>query len=224
MTRRIPSLAPAPQRGVAMFVTLITLVLLAFGAITLLRSVNTGTIITGNLAFQEAALTSGDAGTEAAIRWLAAHSGGTELFNGNESAGYYATSADGCDMTGTATPKDAADDVNWVGADAGESCNMTAFVAPAGTTGVGEGYTIAYVINRMCNAEGDPNAVLAADGTTPMACSWYVSPSGNAASSRMGASYGNTPLAGNAQHYYRITTRIAGPRNTVRYVQAFVML
>jgi hypothetical protein len=36
-------------------------------------------------------------------------------------------------------------------------------------------------------------------------------------------SYGVTPLSGVPQTYYRITTRVTGPRNTVRYVQAFVV-
>jgi hypothetical protein len=43
-------------------------------------------------------------------------------------------------------------------------------------------------------------------------------------STRGGPSYGNTPLTGASQTYYRITTRIDGPRNTIRYVQAFVVL
>jgi type IV pilus assembly protein PilX len=224
MKRSASAPAASRQQGVAMFVTLIALVLLAFGALTLLRAVGTGTFITSNLAFQEAALMSGDAGTEAAITWLKASSTGSTLFTANGASGYYATSADGCDLTGTRTPDSASDDVNWTGTDTGDACNMNARVLASSTAGVAPGYTVAYVINRMCNAEGDPNSVLAADGTTPMACSWYISPSGSQASSRMGASYGNTPLSGSAQRYYRITTRVSGPRNTVRYVQAFVML
>jgi hypothetical protein len=41
-------------------------------------------------------------------------------------------------------------------------------------------------------------------------------------STKGGSSYGQTPLAGSAQPYYRITARVEGPRNTVSYVQAFV--
>ena len=47
---------------------------------------------------------------------------------------------------------------------------------------------------------------------------------GSEGSTRGGASYGNVPLIGQAQTYYRITTRIDGPRNTVRYVQALVVI
>jgi hypothetical protein len=89
--------------------------------------------------------------------------------------------------------------------------------------GIANGYDVRYVINRVCNAEGDPNAVLAADGVTPMVCSRSSSGTSEG-STRAGGSYGNLPLTAEAQTYYRITTRIAGPRNTTRYVQALVVL
>jgi hypothetical protein len=81
---------------------------------------------------------------------------------------------------------------------------------------------VAYAINRMCNAAGDPNALLAADGVTPMVCSRVFGGS-TSGSTRTGGYYGNLPLSGAAQIYYRITTRITGPRNTIRFIQAYVV-
>jgi type IV pilus assembly protein PilX len=201
-------------------VTLVALVLISFAAIALLRSSDTGTLIAGNLAFQRTALASGDAGTEAAVAWLTANAGGG-LFDDDPANGYYATTADNCDLTGTRTVGDPDDDVNWEGTDPGASCNLDALaVTPAG---VAAGYSVRYVINRVCNAAGDANALVAADGVTPMVCSRYSAAAGEG-STRSGASYGNLPLTGDAQTYYRITTQIGGPRNTVRFVQAFVVI
>lgn len=45
-----------------------------------------------------------------------------------------------------------------------------------------------------------------------------------AGSTRTGSYYGNYALSGSSQVYYRITTRITGPRNTVRYLQTFVAM
>ena len=218
----------ARQAGIALMVVLIALLIIGFAAIALLRSSDTGTLISGNLAFQKTALASGDASTEAAINWLTANSGGGFLFvdSGSDNPpaivpnGYYATTADNCDLTGTQTPDDADDDVNWTGTDPGGTCNMDArTVTPAG---VAPEFTVSYVINRVCNVEGDPNAINGAGGT-PMRCS-RLAAGVSGGSTRGGASYGNVPLTGQAQTYYRITTRIGGPRNTVRYVQALVVI
>ena len=209
------------SRGISLVVVLVALVIIGFAAIALLRSSDTGTLIIGNLGFQKTALAAGDAGTEAAIQWLIDNSDGADLFGDIVAAGYFATSADNCDPTGAGTPDNAADDVQWVGADPGNACNMVAtVVAPPG---VPAGFTVRYVINRVCNAAGDPNAITAADGVTPMACS-NLAGSGGEGSTRAGASYGNMPLVAGAQTYYRITTRVDGPRSTVRYAQALVVI
>ena len=60
----------AKQRGVVLFFALVALVAIMLAAVALIRSVDTSTIIAGNLAFKQAATTSGDAGSEAAIAWL----------------------------------------------------------------------------------------------------------------------------------------------------------
>jgi Tfp pilus assembly protein PilX len=209
------------ERGISLLVVLVALVIIGFAAIALLRSSDTGTLIIGNLGFQKTALAAGDAGTEAAVQWLVDNADGADLFDDIGASGYFATSADNCDLTGAGTPDNAADDVQWVGGDPGNACNMVAVVAAP--PGVAPGYTVRYVINRVCNAAGDPNSIMAADGVTPMACS-NLTGTGGEGSTRMGASYGNMPLVAGAQTYYRITTRVDGPRSTVRYAQALVVI
>jgi len=41
-------------------------------------------------------------------------------------------------------------------------------------------------------------------------------------STKGGGGYGMTPLSGASLPYFRITTKVVGPKNTVSYVQAFV--
>jgi Tfp pilus assembly protein PilX len=219
-TSRGQFLFRSTQRGVSLIVVLISLLIMSFAAIALLRSTDTATLIAGNLTFKKTALASGDAGTEAAITWLGASLTGTTLHLDIVASGYYSRSAEACDLTGQRTPNDASDDVNWAGGGANANCPMVATtVTPPG---VAPGYTISYVINRICNAPGDPGSVVAADGITPMICSRQTT-ADSSNSTRAGGSYGSLPLSGAPQTFYRITTRVTGPRNTVRYVQAFVV-
>jgi len=207
------------QRGISLIVVLIGLVIISFAAVALFRSTDTGTLVAGNLTFKKTALAAGDAGTEAAITWVGANAAGTTLHTNVTASGYYATSADACDLTGSRTPDDPSDDVDWIDAGNGANCNMTGLaVTPAG---VEAKYSVRYVINRMCNAAGNPNSVLAADGITPMSCSRGEGADSDS-STAVGPSYSRRPFTGTARTYYRITTRITGPRNTARYVQAFV--
>ena len=60
----------------SLIVVLIALLIIGFAAVALLRSSDTSTLVTGNLAFQKSALAAGDAGTEAAITWLSANAAG----------------------------------------------------------------------------------------------------------------------------------------------------
>lgn len=209
------------QRGASLIVVLVALLIMGFVAAALLRSVDTTTLIAGNLGFQKAALASGDAGTEAAITWLGANVTGNALHADIAASGYYSSNTATCDLTGQLTASDNDDDVNWSGGAASSDCPMVAI--NVATAGVAAGYTVSYVINRMCNAAGNPESVVAADGVTPMICSRQAV-ADSSTSTRAGGSYGSLPLSGAPQTYYRITTRIAGPRNTVRYVQAFVVI
>ncbi len=209
------------ERGISLIIVLIALVIISFAATALLRSTDTATLITGNLAFKRAALASGDAAAEQALGWISNNGSGTALYADLPASGYYATSADGCDITGSRTPADATDDVNWTSTASRANCAMYGLkVTPAGVAG---GYSVAYVINRMCNASGDPLSLLAADGFTPMTCA-RISGGSTTGSTRTGAYYGNLALSGSSQVYFRITTRVTGPRGTVRYLQTFIAM
>ena len=66
--RRIPR--PHSQRGVVLLIALIMLVAMTLAAIGMMRSVDTGTVIAGNMAFKQATLSATDVGTNAAFTTL----------------------------------------------------------------------------------------------------------------------------------------------------------
>ena len=63
------------NRGIVLIMALIVLVAMTLGAVALVRSVYTSNVIAGNLAFQQSATHSADAGVEAAIVWLENNNG-----------------------------------------------------------------------------------------------------------------------------------------------------
>lgn len=211
MNRVAAALSLRRQRGIVLLIALISLVAISLAGIALMRSVDAGLMITGNLAFKQTAAHAGDAGTESAIDWLTANS--ANLANDVAAAGYYATWRTACDLLGTRSA-DISDDVTWADGDAAQAgCGMVA--AAVASARLPDGYSATYVINRMCDGEGTPN-------DPSIFCSAYATTSGASGSTKGGASYGQMPLSGTAQQYYRITTRVVGPRNTESIVQAIV--
>ena len=63
---------PRSQRGVILLIALIMLVAMTLAAIGMIRSVDTGSVIAGNMAFKQATLNASDAGTNAAFSALMA--------------------------------------------------------------------------------------------------------------------------------------------------------
>ncbi len=210
---------PARQDGVVLMIALIILVALTIGGIALVRSIDTTNFIAGNLAFQQAATRSGEAGAEAGI-----HS--VEI--GNPAAmTTLALQADDFDRAYSAsTPVGiwhAAGDLagtpdNWENywttvidpllATAPGACAARVCVLPIDNAG----NTVAYTIQRLCQTAGDP--VLLGTGCAGVA--QQASLSGGSLGS------GSVPLPKVTQYYYRITTRIAGPRTTLSYIQTII--
>lgn len=187
------------QSGVVMVIALIVLVAMTLAGIALVRSVDTGSIVAGNLAFQQSATHSGDTGIEQAVTWLTNNNAGTTLHQNIYSSGYAAVRTD---------PGARSWDNFW-----------TAVLVPAGQvvtlpTDTATGNTVSYTIQRLCNSAGDPAAV-------GVDCAAAQS-AGSTSGSSKGAGF--IALQYNSQVYYRITSRVVGPRNTVSYVQAIVAL
>lgn len=185
------------QQGVVLMVALIVLVAMTLAGIALMRSVDTTSLIAGNLAFQQAATNSGDIGTESAVTWLEANNN-TALWADIPAQGY------------TSRRQDPAANQSWDAFWNAVLAAQAVTLAQNATTG----NTVSYAIQRLCNALGDPTAPTV-DCSVPQT-------TGSAAGGSKGA--GVVALLYNSAIYYRITTRIAGPRNTVSYVQTIVSL
>lgn len=190
----------ARQRGVVLMITLIVLVAMTLAAIALVRSTDTTNLIAGNLALQQAATNSGDQGTEAAIAWLEQNNSGTYLHSDHNTSG---------DRLGySASRQDPVPGQTWENFWNTVLSNQSISLAPDAA-----GNTVSYVIQRMCQLSGAP-----------------TSGAGCAVSSATATTVGNSEDAGtvvlqySSQVFYRITSRIVGPRNTVSFVQTIVAM
>lgn len=193
-----------PQRrqdGAVLLIALIMLVAMTLGGIALIRSVYTSNLVAGNLSFQQAAVMASDRGVEAAVKWLENNNTSTNLHGDNTAAGYFASRIGSNPATGQSWDDFWNDVLRPVG--------VKALPADA----LGSGNTVEYVIHRLCDNKTSPT------GGNPCALSPNtVGARGN----DKGA--GVVGLQYNNQVYYRITVRVAGPRNTVSFTQAVVAL
>jgi Tfp pilus assembly protein PilX len=196
------------QRGVVLFFALIAMLAIMLAAVALVRSVDTSTMIAGNLAFKQAATTSGDAGTEAAIAWLSAAQTAnsaknvltdvTHTFNVTDAArGYYSNTITNATFI--------FDDATWNA--------ITAIPAVTDSSG----NTIQYVIQRTCR---NPNVAI--QNADCLFSGAIQDTNGKNIPLPQDVCTGpGCPVAGQTP-MIRITSRVKGPKNTLSYVQAFV--
>lgn len=209
------------QHGVVLFLALIALVAMSLAAVALIRSVDTGTLIAGNLAFKQGTVTSGDSGPEGAIAWLS-YTAATNpsdprvdplhpFNNDNPSAGYYSSISE-------AAPLDLFAASTWSGSasvpaggalyDAqGKEYYDVSHTKPTGNS-------VRYIIQRMCRT---PNQLLSeADCLFGDAIDDGMSRAGD-------KDYKPT-LSGfqTGSPIYRVTARVEGPKNTLSHIQAYV--
>lgn len=178
------------QLGVSLFIALISLVALSFAGLALMRSVDTTNVISGNLAFRQAALHATDVGVETAMTAL-----GT-IVTTSLDANYPAGCLVGvCNYYATQQAEDAKgipSTINWT--------------AVPSTT-VDGSYAVQYVIDRLCKG---PIPV------TDIAGSCYASEKVGGGTKKSGGII----FSSTQQVYYRATVRVVGPRNTVSIVQS----
>lgn len=197
---------PKRQRGFVLILALIVLVAMSLAAVALLRSVSTTNLIAGNLAFQQAATASADQGMEAAAQWLTANS--AALTSDNTAQGYLSYRQD---PTITSTAVQSWDDF-WTNTLSTAATPVNVFTTASPDAA---GNAVSYVIQRMCATSGTAN-------TSSNVCS--VPPTNSTPCPNCSQDAGTTNPLGVKPIYYRITVRVAGPRNTVTYTQAMVSL
>jgi type IV pilus assembly protein PilX len=201
------------QSGVTLLITLIVLVAMTLATIALVRSVDTTNIIAGNLAFQQAALHAADAGTEEAARTLLPNVATNHQLNcnGNCPLGYISWH----DPTNEPPAAGKTWDDYWT-AIHNNACNVTNspgtsnLCTPVPTDAYGN--SVSYIVESMCDGVGQSGQC----AQSP------PSMSGGCSGSDLGAS-GQQCIA-TIRRYFRVTTRVQGPRNTVSYVQAMLAM
>lgn len=187
----------ARQEGVVLFIALIALVTIMLAAVALVRSVDTSSLIAGNIAFRRAATSSSDSGLEAAIAWLSAQEIADQallpaargLNNTNGPQGYDANLAD-------FTIESANSWTAQLSASAGKDASDN---------------DVRYRIERMCSAS---------EGIAPAKENCVFSDAESQTDSKVTG--GQRAEKSGISVMYRVTIRVTGPRNTVSYVQAFI--
>jgi len=140
------SRTPLKQRGVVLFIALIVLVAMSLAGIGMMRSVDTGNLIAGNLAFKQATLNATDLGIETGFQWLLTQAGTTALDADIAVSGYYAN------PPANDATLDWTDIANWAG-----SVVLATDAA---------GNTTRYMIHRLCPGAGTVTGQVCAISTT----------------------------------------------------------
>ena len=189
------------QRGIVMWVALIVLIVMSLAGLAMLRQMGTGISVAGNIAFKQNATSTSDVGTEVARAWYTTQP--TVVLENDNAAnaaqGYYAT------WNGTWGATVDPTQFNWATGAA------TAAIG-AGAADTAMGNTTQYIIQRLCQNPG------------PVQAATQVCSDLEDDQSRDHGAF--DPYKGSFppsfKPYFRVTTRVVGPRNTVSFTQVIL--
>lgn len=218
----------ASQRGVVLIIALVMLITITLAGIALFRQVGLGSVIVGNMAFKQAATSAADRGVEQARAWLTTPTlASIARLQGSSPSGldgYYPascyTSRDDWGTSGTDTSCPNRDTsanppfdpltYNW---DASGASTL------AGTDSAGN--TVNFVTHRLCSMDGTVNEVreFASGVQAIQSC---VLASGGRACLDQGLQFAANCFGQSVHPYYRVTSRVRGPRNTLSYVEVLL--
>lgn len=203
------------EKGFILFIALAMLALMTIIGVALVRAVDTTNEVANNIGFVQSTLISSDGGLEAATTWL--QNNPSLLNTDNLDNGYYARDVERIvtnqliDYTGSATPGDTSDDVDW------DNSGASPYKAKLQASSDAAGNQVAYIIHRLCDSYGSP-------GASGVRCA-RMSLSATSGASKSGAGgYGSQAISSKSRVYYRITTRAKGPRNTASYTQSTIVI
>ncbi len=201
------------QQGVSLLFALIALISLAFAALGLVRMVDTGSLVIGNIGFKQDATAGSDLVANEALTWLAARNTGTILNADDAPNGYFASSLDVLDPTASGAFGNARVLVDWNGDDCASAVENTYAncITPSAATTYGTN-TGRWVITRLCKTAGSPDA---GNGcSVPLN---KVSTETGGGEIKYGGGVRFTPASGGP--FYRIIVRNVGARGTVSFTE-----
>jgi len=225
-TSRCKRVLAGRERGASLLFALVTLVALALAASALVRSVDTGAVVMGNLGAKKATAAAADRATQMAINYLSQTMTEATRLTNQPNQGYYATSKEDYDITGFDGTDPNRKLVNW---DVDGSC--------------------AYATSGTCDAQTRPSDSVTVDASARIEARWLITRlCGTAGIDAKGSSNNNCAVAlkaslmkdasagapnqstgggfelQNQQPFYRIVVRVKGPRNAVTYTETIVNL
>ena len=180
------------QEGVVLFIALVILVAMTLAGIALVRSVDTASVISGNLSYRLTASQASDQGVENAYAKIQNIIATSATENQIQNV-YYpfilgTDDAQGNPFTST----------QWN--------NVPASTVLGSASDPKNAYQARYIVERLCKAPySQANCLVSSLATGSSKTSESVN-----------------PLKGSTAVFYRITAQITGPRNTVSYSQAIM--
>lgn len=209
------------QRGVSLLFSMMTLVALSLAAVALIRSVDTGSAVLGNLSFKQDTLLAADEASREAVDWLRARAVGNTLYADVSADGYRASLITTLDPTGVRSTDATRTLIDWDDNNcASVSGPRAACVAPLGEPlqiRTGNATVRArWLIQRVCNNAGDP--------TTPaVSCAKPLTSTLAADTDKGDKNYSNPGLQQVVlAQYFRIIVRATGGRNTSSVTETLV--
>ena len=205
------------NRGVALVMTLIILVVMTLSSLAMIAGMRAGSATSGNIAFRQAASRVADIGVRVAYdRVQTMLQGDRTILNANSVAdGYFAQQdfvAAGCAAAGITVFSPLTYDFT-------NTTDCAVQVAGTGADNLVAGYRVYYVIHRM--SEGAGACSDAAGPVSTVNCS--LTPLERVLLKDFNDGTIKTDFSTTRNFvYYRITVKVVGPRNNNRYVQAFV--
>jgi Tfp pilus assembly protein PilX len=199
---RVPARLPMPrnQRGTMLIIALIVLVAMTLAGIATMRSVDTATVMAGNIAFRQSALNAADQGLQAGHALLGTPSPSSDL---TQDGGLWPVPAAGFYSSAPLTEPNWSDPAAWN--DPGRPA-----VKLNGGVPDAAGNVVWFIVHRLCQSSG-PVGGANTCGSTPSAAA--VSQEGD-------DNFRAQDWKAVPQVHYRITARAVGPRNSIAIVQA----
>jgi type IV pilus assembly protein PilX len=127
---------PRSERGYMLILVLVSLVAMMISGVALVRSMDTGQLVAGNLASRNATVNSADAGVQAAVAWIQANATTGALNADAPANGYYSYG----------------DDQAWQSNAFWGTCANCALADAANNQ-------ISWTVSRMCKITGNPSGV-----------------------------------------------------------------
>ena len=218
VTPRLPR-SRAGQRGASLLFAMITVVALSLAAVAMIRSVDTGTTILGNLSFKQDTLMAADEATRLAIQWLDEHQSNDP--NGlnvtQRDLGYWAHLVPGLDPTSTSMSPDRVV-IDWNNDGCRSQRGPTAKAClTAREQALSNQIKARYLIVRLCSEAGSSTAEVN-QCPRPLNTTRQTTKEQGEINSQNPVRIGSNSAA----EYYRIVVRAQGPRNTVSTTETLV--